>query len=201
MSAAQASTRSERGAADDPQVHETRRRLVQALREAAEEDRASVSVTWLCTRAGVARSTFYTHFATVDDLAVFTIVQAFAAAADADVARRSAHDGQRTAITRAGLERVVDAFESTRDDILYAVRLGSRPAVIERLIADFARLTRPTIRTELASHGEAAQNLMAEFVGAGTVHAVLRWMEHGGMTRSALIDQLVEMLPAALTRD
>lgn len=196
----QATRRSDLQEVDHAKVIQTRRRLVDAFRDAAREQRMPVSVTWVCDRAGVARSTFYTHFGTVDDLAVFSISQAFAEASDADVQLRSAHEEDRRSITRAGLERVVDAFEATSSDIDYAIRIGSRAAVIERLTTEFALLTRRTIATELDGLDERARDLMAEFIGAGTVHVVFTWMERGRPDRDLLIERLIDVLPAGLTR-
>jgi len=131
-------------------------------------------VTWICERSGVGRSTFYTHFATVDDLAVFAITETFAATSAADVAEGTTHTQDRRAITREGVGRVVDALEATRDDLDHAVRIGSRAAVTERLVAEFASFTAGTVAAEFTEFTSAERDLVTEFVSAATVQAVLR---------------------------
>ena len=201
MSSQQENRRSDLHAIDDLQVRETRQRLVEAFREASTEELSSVSVTWLCKKSGVARSTFYTHFATVEDLAVFTISEAFASASQADVDRRSTHEQDRRTITRVGLEGAVSAFDASRSDILYAIRIGSRPAVVQRLTEEFARLTRRTVAAESNEADDDAVDLVTEFISAGTVHVLFLWMERGQPDCDVLIDQLLDLLPHQLTRD
>lgn len=200
MPGQQADRRADLRAADDTQSLETRRRLVEAFRAAAAEELPRPSVTWICDRSGVARSTFYTHFATVDDLAVFTITGGFADLSAVDVALRSAHAQDRRAITRAGLEPLVDGLERARPDLAYAMRIGSRAAVLERLVAQVAHHTRHTIDTEYPDRTEEERALTTEFVSAATVHTVLRWLDGGTLPRERLVEHLIDLLPTELTR-
>lgn len=197
----QTARRDDLQAVDDPQVRETRKRLVEAFQFAVARELPTVSVTWICTHSGVARSTFYTHFATVDDLAIFTIVEAFAAVSDADVERRRAHTEDRESITRIGLHQEIDVLLASRGTILYAARIGSRAELVDRLAAEATRLVRRTIAAELEHLSESSIDLMAEFVGAGTTHLLFLWLERGAVSRDELVDEIVEMLPRALTRD
>jgi AcrR family transcriptional regulator len=200
MQSPQADRRADLRTAQDEQSLETRRRLVEAFRTAAAEDVARPSVTWICERSGVGRSTFYTHFATVDDLAVFAITETFAATSASDVAERTTHGQDRRDITRAGLSRVVDALEATRDDLEYAVRIGSRAAVTERLVAEFASFTSGTVAAEFGDRSRAERDLVTGFVSAATVQGILWWLANPAtMDRDAFIELLVELLPTQLT--
>ncbi|WP_431278344.1 hypothetical protein [Leifsonia poae] len=200
MSNPQTLRRADREATDHVKAVQTRRSLVEALRAAADLDLESPSVTWICRQAGVGRSTFYTHFATIEDLALFTITEAFAATAELDLSRRSAHEADRRTIARAGLARLAEAFDSGRDVIRYAIRIGSRGAVIERLVAEFMRLTGRTVALEYRDLPASKIDVLTAYVSAGTVRAFMLWLEEDAPDRDELIDQLLELLPPGLAR-
>lgn len=200
MNGTQAERRSSFQKTGDAQVIQTRAKLIDSFRLAAVERRPTVSVSWICAQAGVARSTFYTHFATVEDLAVNAIAQAFAQTSVEDLARRSAAEVDRRTITRLGLESLAVAFEVSRGDIGYAMELGLRAAVVDRLVMDFTKLTRKTVALEVGSVSDASLDLMAQFIGGGTVNAFFLWLEREAPSRAELVEELLDLLPAALTR-
>lgn len=186
----------------DEQALAARRGIVAAFHDAARQGLPRPSVTAICRAAGVARSTFYTHFAAVDDLAMASIGEVFADASAIDVRERHAEHPDRAEITRAGLERVLAALEQSRALLDYAVRIGSRALVLEQLVAQFSAFTRETIDAEYAHLDEGARALANEFVSAATAHALLRWLgDPAGVPREALLDQLVGLLPARLTAE
>jgi len=195
----QESRRTELRGAEDVQARETRRRLLAAYRQAARERLPRPSVTWLCERSGVARSTYYTHFATVDDLAVHAITESFANVSDVDLERRTAHEEDRRTISRAGLTHTVEALEQSRDVLEYAISVGSRAAVLERLVEQFAAFTGRTVATEYDHLPDRAREVVTQFVSAGVAHVLLRWLEDGAADRDELVDQLVDVLPAGFT--
>lgn len=201
MSRAQEARRADLETADHTKVVQTRHRLVEAFRVAANQGLPTPSVTWICRQAGVGRSTFYTHFATVEDLALFTITAAFAATSEVDLSRRSAHEEDRRSIARAGLASLAEAFDSGRDVIRYAIRIGSRPAVIERLVTEFMRLTSKTVALEYQDLPASRIDVLTAYVSAGTVRAFMLWLEGDALDREELIDQLLELLPSGLTRE
>lgn len=187
--------------AEDDQSRATRLLLIAAYEQAAAAKLARPSVTWLCERAGVGRSTFYTHFASVEDLAIATITASFEPIATADTDRRRAHSDERRAIARDGLSALIESIERTRSVLDYTVQIGSRAAVLDRLIEEFAHYTRETIAVEYDHLDAARRDIVTEYVSAGTAHTVLQWVE-GRMpvSRSDLIERLVDVLPAPLTR-
>lgn len=201
LDSAQENRRASLRSADDEQSRATRAQLIGAYEQAAAAQLKSPSVTWLCENAGVGRSTFYTHFASVEELAIAAITAGFEPISIADTARRRAHPDERRAIARDGLHAIIDDIERTRAVLEYTVRIGSRAAVLDRLIEQFARHTRQTIAVEYAELDAARLDVVTEFVSAGTAHIVLRWIEgRGDLSRAELVDQLTDVLPAPLTR-
>ncbi len=201
MSSAQESRRASLRDADDDQSRATRLLLIGAYEQAAAARLARPSVTWLSERAGVGRSTFYTHFASVEDLAIATITASFEPIATSDTDRRRAHTDDRRAIARDGLSAIIESIERSRAVLDYTVHIGSRAAVLDRLIAQFAHYTRETIAVEYDHLDAARRDIVTEYVSAGTAHTVLQWVEgRMPLRRSALVDQLLDVLPVPLTR-
>lgn len=110
------------------------------------------SVTSICEAAGVARSTFSTHFATVDELAPAALGAALTAAVADDTERRAAHELDRVTITQLG-----------------AIACASRDALEPRLVARAAESVGQVIFTEHPEFAEADARLHANFIAAGTV--------------------------------
>ncbi|PPF45977.1 hypothetical protein C5B85_04760 [Pseudoclavibacter sp. AY1F1] len=184
---------------DDEQARATRSRLLAAVREIAAENVQRPSVTLLCERSGVARSTFYTHFATVEDLAVQALTEVFGEVSADDVRRRIQHRESGRDIARDGLDRVIAALEGSRELLDYTIGIGSRAAVLESLIGQFAASTLVTVVTEYSELDASVQAFINDYVSAGTAHTILAWMENpGARGRDDLIEQLVDLLPARL---
>ncbi|GAB2850937.1 hypothetical protein GCM10022221_57880 [Actinocorallia aurea] len=197
----QATRRESLAATADTRAVETRRRLSLAFREAAADGAADVSVVQICRRAGIARSTFYTHFATVEDLAASVIAELFAGASSADAERRTLQALPRTEITALGLRAIVDALWDARDLVRYTVALGSQPAIQDRLVAEVARLSRPTVLAELPGLSEADLRLTTEFMAAGIIRVTMRWIADPDVDRDHLVAWMARLLPSWLSAD
>lgn len=180
----------------------TRRRLASALRELLLEHADEVSVVEIANRAEVGRSTFYTHFATVEDLAVFVVDEILAALAPLDVQRRTRRDLSRAEITRLGLGELIDNFSTEREVLIFAAHSTSAVAVRERFVRDLAASMEQTMLAEMPDLDDTALTLSTEFVAAGVIHVALAWLtEPGTATRQQVIDILFGILPAWLTTD
>lgn len=200
MHSAQENRRVSLRGADDEQSRNTRALLMNAYEHAASARLRQPSVTWICERSDVGRSTFYTHFASVEELALATITAGFEPVSASDTDRRLAHSDERRAIARDGLTAIIEGLERARSILSYTVTIGSRAAVLDRLIERFAHHTRQTIAVEYAELDAARLDVVTEYVSAGTAHTVLRWLEgRSALSRSELVDQLLDVLPSPLT--
>lgn len=201
MNSAQANRRDSLRNAEDEQSRATRMLLMDAYGQAAAAQTKQPSVTWLCEQAGVGRSTFYTHFASVEELAIATITAGFEPISSSDTDRRRARSEDRRRIAEDGLISIIEDIERTREVLEYTVRIGSRAAVLDRLIEQFALHTRETIALEYGDLDAPRLEIINQFVSAGTAHTVLHWLEgKSRLDRSELVSQLVDVLPPALTR-
>lgn len=194
--------RAELATADDAKVRGTRRRLAQALEEAvAERGAMSVSVSDVVSRAGLSRSTFYTHFANVDELAVAVIADVFVDLAPLDVDRRSAHREDRADITRRGLRELLQALLANRHLLALAIEGGSAASVRERFVDAMAATLVGTIRVERPDAADAVVEATAQYIAAGTLRLLLRAIADGDdADREALLEIVFSLLPDYLTR-
>jgi AcrR family transcriptional regulator len=201
MDTAQESRRATLRSGEDEQSRATRALLIGAYEQAAAARLRSPSVTWMCERAGVGRSTFYTHFASVEELAITAITAGFEPISVSDTDRRRAHPDQRRAIAGDGLHSIIENLERARPVLEYTLRIGSRAALLTRLIEQFALHTRQTVALEYEGLDAARLEVVTEYVSAGAAHSVLRWIEGGtALTRAELVAQLLDLLPAPLIR-
>jgi len=202
MSRGQAARREALAVAADVRVTQTRAALEVAFRQCAEERVPNLGVAEVCRRAGVARSTFYTHFASVDDLAVSVVNDVLAGVAPLDPVRRTARDLSRSEITRMGLGELVDGLWAERSVLLYVLDMASGSALRQRFVASLARGALATVQAERAGAGETELRVASSFFAAGVLQVILDWLRHpGGVVRDELIDALFTVLPAWLTSD
>jgi len=189
-------------ATPDARAVATRRRLARALHDELASGATDVSVTAVTRRAGIARSTFYTHFAAVEDLAVFVVSDIVDALAPLDVQRRSERSLGREEITRLGLAALLDKLSEQGEILVFATSSTSGATVRDRLVATQARGIELTMLTEIPDLEPSAVRMAAEFIAAGVIHVVLSWLaEPAGVTRDEILDALFRTLPAWLTSD
>jgi AcrR family transcriptional regulator len=195
----QAARRESLSATDDARAVQTRERLAAAFRGAVDEGQTDVTVTKICERAGIARSTFYTHFATVDDLAIAAVGDLITVAVVPDAERRITHELSLREIARTSMELIIGNLWEARELVRFTMAMGSKAAIQERLIDDVAFGARTTVRSALPELSEADAIVNADFLAAGTVVAALRWVvEPNGISKEHIIDQLVGLLPVWL---
>ena len=181
---------------DDIRVARTRQRLIDAFTRAVTSG-ATPSVASLCREAMVGRTTFYTHFATLEDLAVTLVADAFGAIADADVEARREGGRSRDRIAYESLRWVVAELDDLRGILLAGIRLGTRAGVLERLVDLVAEHTRPIVAPSFED--PAASGIAARFLAAAVVHAVVGWIESDEpVSEGELVTVLAALLPPFL---
>lgn len=186
---------------DDARSTSTRARLVAAYKTAAAEGIRHVGVSWLCNASGVARSTFYTHFLGVEDLAAFAVTQSLGRLAVEDLeVRASGTSG--AAAAHDGLEQVVATFTGSRDLLNYSFAQTSRAVVVDSIIDWFASYTRETVERAYADSTDDRVDLVTSFISAGVVRMIMEWLDApGGITPEGIVDELMGLLPEALRRE
>ncbi|MEW1835981.1 hypothetical protein [Microbacterium sp. NPDC079995] len=186
-------------ASTDDASRETRRRIIDAYLAAGAEPSARPSVTQLCRLAGVGRSTFYTHFATIADVSLSAVLLRMEDISSLEVEMRRADQTGWEAITRASLTELVQVVLSAREEIAFAVDTVSRAAVCDTL-AEILRTNTLPIVEAVYEGDQATKLLVAEFLSAGTSRAILRWLDDpDAVTPDQLTDVILGLIPRQLS--
>lgn len=186
---------------EDPRAARTRARIAGALDALLEADEP-VSVAAVCARAGVGRSTFYTHFATVGDVVVHVVDTMFDELGLRDVSRRTGQSMERRAITRTGLSELLDAFQSRRRWFRYALSAPGAERLRERFVDEMSASLRWTILAERPDASEEFVSTAGEYIAGGVLSVVLGRLGDGRSLNDAdTADTIAQLLPAWLADD
>lgn len=170
----------------DRRSRRTERQLWQALLALLQErDWADITVQLICDRADVARSTFYTHYRTKQDLldAGFALGTADAIR---DMQDRPA-DGGRVATVQWLINHLAGSKTFLR-------RLRSSPAGVA-INARFKETVRTLLADELARLGYTSDDSQVTFLAGGVFAVAERWMDTGGHeTPEAMADRLQTLM-------
>jgi AcrR family transcriptional regulator len=187
-------------AAQDSRARQTRRKLVNALHELLRESPETLSVASLSERAGIGRSTFYTHFGTVEELCLYAIDRTFAELSPLDVERRRARESDPAEITKLGLGELLDQI-AEQTGILALLSSGSTQWTIRgRFVSLMAASLRDTLLAERPDATEEFLRLAGEYIAGGVLRVFLDWLDDPrGLTRQQTIDIVFDLLPAWLS--
>lgn len=184
---------------EDPRAARTRDRVVEAV-DALLEARESVSVAAVCARAGIGRSTFYTHFATIEDVVVHVVDTMFDELGPRDVTRRTEHTMARAAITQTGLAELLEAFRKRRRWFLHALSAPATERVRGRLVEEMSTSLRGTILAERPDSTDTFVHTASGYITGGVLSVLLDWLDDPrGRTDDDVIDVIAELLPGWLT--
>jgi AcrR family transcriptional regulator len=185
----------------DPRAARTRDRVVDAV-DALLEARESVTVAAVCARAGIARSTFYTHFATIEDVVVHVVDTMFDELGPRDVTRRTEHTMGRAAITRIGLTELLGAFRDRQHWFLHALSAPATERVRSRLVEEMSTSLRGTILAERPGATNAFIHTASGYIAGGVLTVLLGWLnEQQRPTDQQVVDALAQLLPTWLSTD
>lgn len=174
----------------------TRTMLAEALRTALRAGREP-SVEALCDDAGIARSTFYTHFASLDELALELLSDLFEQITDADAARRIEARLPAAELTKLGVAAIVRAITEQRELLVWAFRAS--PAVSESLRGYLAEGIQTVVRVARPQASEVFVEASSMYMSAGFLHVTVPWYEANGDIEE-LTEMIDELVPAWLSR-
>ncbi len=191
--------RNARGASDDARPLRTKRRLAAAVGSVLGAG-AEVSVASVSAAAGVGRSTFYTHFTSLDDLLDFAIDSLFADIGPLDHARRTAGALGRLEITRIGLAELLAAFLDNQALLVFATSSPATERMRTHLVAAMKASLRQTILVERPEASEAFLEITSTYIASGVIAVVVDAIERpDGIDRDELVAVLLDALPSWLT--
>lgn len=167
----QGELRAHMGESQDVRVARTRARLMTAYRELLEEGAGPITVSAVTRRAGVTRSTFYTHFTGASDLAASALGEYIEHVIDLSRSSIRAGESKRDANTRAVT--------------LMLTFVSAQHAALERLFAEddvfiqavenaLAVSARRCLLARLPVYGDP--EVTARFTAAGVVRTMAWWL-------------------------
>lgn len=157
--------------ATDPRPARTRAHILSAI-ESLWVDREEINVASIVTRAAISRSTFYSHFPDIHDIAVqlFQELQSEIDSLELPVDDESEPGAAASATLTAFFTRI----ETRRD--LFAAVLG--PAASGQTIRTVRRMLSEKIHQELSQRDELEVDtrVAAAFVGSGLLAVIIDWL-------------------------
>ena len=191
-------TRSGIRASGDPRVARTRQAILDAVEILAAGDQP-ITVAAIVRTAGIGRSSFYTHFSGIDELAVAVLSGAFDAigAEDLELRRHRVVSGAQAA--RVAQVRLVGHLVQHRALYASMLALPFTSAVYTRAVEGYAAQVRATIALlPEIPHGLSA-DAVAVYTASGSLGLLAHWIRSDDpVPADVLVDQLMSLVPAWL---
>jgi AcrR family transcriptional regulator len=179
----------------DPRARRTRRLLLAAYDELVDEG-VPVSASAVAKRAGVRRSTFYAHFAGVEDLAAETLTEVFDIVASWDSAGRSGGELSAYEVSENSLFEVIRFVDEHR--AVYTDLLGQQSGFAVAAEDAFAQSALRTLLAGAARHGDAS--VTSRFIAAGAIGVIGWWLrEQPALSARELAARLAAVIPTDFT--
>jgi AcrR family transcriptional regulator len=188
----------------DPRAVRTRQKLVDAFHAAiADADLDAVSVTSLARTAGINRTSFYSHFASPEDLALHALSELFDVVARADIVMRASHDVPAAEASRRSLGDIVWFVNERRESYARVLGPGAAPRLMRRVTEAFTERTVASLALIETRPAGVDVAVTARFVTCGVLAVIGAWLGGEGSSRTPeeLVDALVQCLPGWLNAD
>ena len=182
----------------DPRALRTRRKLVDAFHAAvADADPAAMSVASLTRAAGVNRTSFYSHFATPEDLAIHALSDLFDVVADADLLMPAEEASRRA------LEDIVGFVHERRDSYARVLGPGAAPRLLMAVTEAFTERTVASLERIGTRPPGADLRVTARFLAGGVLGVIGTWLsdDQSRWTPDELVEALTHCLPRWLDID
>jgi AcrR family transcriptional regulator len=188
----------------DPRALRTRQKLVDAFHAAvADAEPAAMSVASLTRAAGVNRTSFYSHFASPEDLAIHALSELFDVVGDADILMRSEHSVPAEEASRRAIHDIVQFVWERRDSYARVLGPGAAPRLLVAVTEAFTERTVVSLERIGARPPGADVWVTARFLAGGVLGVIGAWLsdERSRWSPDELTDALVQSLPGWLNTD
>jgi AcrR family transcriptional regulator len=184
----------------DPRAERTRNAIFSAIQDVTAERSATVSVADIVRAAGISRSSFYAHFASLDELAAELMRMQFA-----DLASPGAQVGSEEAIpsqhaVRVGFSRLVAHMVENLPLYSSVLELPLTRSAYDNIVAAYVtRLMESVLVMDDVPRG-LNQDIALTYIAGGTLTLISAWMRGLlDVSDDQLVDQLVMLLPSWLS--
>jgi AcrR family transcriptional regulator len=183
-------------ASGDPRAMRTRQAIMDAVHALITEGESTPTVSQIVRRAGMSRSSFYTQFANMNELAAAVFRQAFTQVETADLAARR-HGLAGAEATQTAVERLVRHVDEHRD--FYRHSFPATFAAHNEAVQALAAQLRESIPLVSSPPAGVSVDATAIYIAGGTL-AILRAWVVGEVTGSVtdITNQIMALLPVWL---
>jgi AcrR family transcriptional regulator len=191
-------TRSGIRTSGDPRVARTRQAILNAVETLAAGDQP-ITVAAIVRTAGIGRSSFYTHFSGIDELAVTVLSGVFEAIGAEDIELRRHRIVSGAEAARVAQVRLVGHLVQHRALYASMLALPFTSAVYTRAVEAYAAQVRATIALlPEIPHGLSAE-AVAVYTASGSLGLLAHWIRSDDpVSADVLVDQLMSLVPAWL---
>jgi AcrR family transcriptional regulator len=182
----------------DPRALRTRRKLVDAFHAAVTDaDPAAMSVASLTRAAGVNRTSFYSHFASPEDLAIHALSDLLDVVGDADILMPAQEASRRA------LEDIVGFVHERRDSYARVLGPGAAPRLLMAVTEAFTERTVASLERISTRPPGADLRVTARFLAGGVLGVIGTWLsdDQSRWTPDELVEALTHCLPRWLDID
>ena len=182
----------------DPRALRTRQKLVDAFHAAvADADPAAMSVASLTRAAGVNRTSFYSHFASPEDLAIHALSDLLDVIGDADILMPAQEASRRA------LEDIVGFVHERRDSYARVLGPGAAPRLLMAVTEAFTERTVASLERIGTRPPGADLRVTARFLAGGVLGVIGTWLsdDQSRWTPDELVEALTHCLPRWLDID
>ena len=191
-------TRSGIRASGDPRVARTRQAILDAVESLAAGD-DPITVAAIVRTAGIGRSSFYTHFSGVDELAVTVLSGVFQAIGLEDVELRRHRIVSGSEAARVAQVRLVSHLVQHRALYASMLALPFTSAVYTQAVEGYAAQVRATIALLPEIPFGLSVDAVAVYTASGSLGLLAHWIRSDNpIPADALVDQLMSLVPTWL---
>ena len=180
------------------------KKLVGAFHVAiGDSDPGVMSVSSLTQAAGVNRTSFYSHFASPEDLAIHALSELFDVVGNADIAMRGEHSVPAAEASRRALRDIVSFVAQRRESYVRVLGPGASPQLLRAVSEAFAERTVESLERMDARPAGADPRVTAQFLAGGVLGVIGAWLADPGSPWSPdeLVEALIQCLPGWLNTD
>ena len=189
---------------NDPRAVRTREKLICAFNEAVlDSDPSKMSVSALARAAGVNRTSFYSHFASPEDLAIPALSELFDVAGNADIVMRSRHSVSGAEASRRALRDIAGFVDARRASYARLLGPGAAPQLVQAITEAFTERTVEALERMDVRPAAADPLITARFLAGGVLGVISAWLSGppGRPGADELVEALIQCLPGWLIAD
>lgn len=185
------------GQSTDPRASRTRAKLIDAAEALVSRRHPSITVAEIIKEAGVSKTTFYSHFASIDELALQIVERAYSEVAALNKQLRESSNVGAYAATRASFELLVAHYIEHLPFYRSVLALHLSREVHTNAVRSMAADIEPGIRDHPDLPPGVRAHLTASLIASTVVGFLDEWMEEDfEATGEELVDHLMTLLPA-----